>query len=308
MIRSKDLVLLCVTLGSIALGALFPTVGRPFAALPKYFMMVLLFLSFTSVRINDVAQTLRLRWGDVLFLTALKLLALPVLAYVMFKAILPEYAVAALLLSGVSTGVVSPFFGDMLEAETPLLMVVLVLTSMLVPFTLPLLAALLLGRSMTIPLSAMIQLLAMVIFLPLLAVETLRRLRPDLIGPIEDAKYPLSLLLFALTNLGIFSGYSEFFRAAVSSVLLALLAALILGALYFLVGVAVSWNRPAPYQVSTIIAFGIMNNILVIVFGSEFFGPLEPTVAAMYTIPFFSLVVPMRMYRGWSVRRARTGS
>jgi hypothetical protein len=35
-----------------------------------------------------------------------------------------------------------------------------------------------------------------------------------------------------------------------------------------------------------------MNNVLVIVFSSEFFTPLEPTVAAMYMIPFFGLILP----------------
>jgi len=39
-----------------------------------------------------------------------------------------------------------------------------------------------------------------------------------------------------------------------------------------------------------------MNNVLVIVFASEFFGPLEPTVAAMYMIPFFGLILPIRGY------------
>jgi len=37
---------------------------------------------------------------------------------------------------------------------------------------------------------------------------------------------------------------------------------------------------------------GNMNNVLVIVFSSEFFGPIEPMVAAMYIIPFFGLVMP----------------
>ena len=40
-----------------------------------------------------------------------------------------------------------------------------------------------------------------------------------------------------------------------------------------------------------------MNNVLVLVFASEFFGPLEPTLAAMYMIPFFGLIFPMRVYQ-----------
>jgi BASS family bile acid:Na+ symporter len=38
--------------------------------------------------------------------------------------------------------------------------------------------------------------------------------------------------------------------------------------------------------------------VLVIVFSSQFFGPVETLVAAMYMIPFFVLVIPLRYYRG----------
>jgi len=42
---------------------------------------------------------------------------------------------------------------------------------------------------------------------------------------------------------------------------------------------------------------GNLNNVLVIVFSSEFFGPIEPLVAAMYMAPFFVIVIPLRYYR-----------
>lgn len=44
------------------------------------------------------------------------------------------------------------------------------------------------------------------------------------------------------------------------------------------------------------VMLGNMNNVLVIVFSSRFFGPVEPLVAAMYTIPFFAIVIPLRYY------------
>jgi len=38
-------------------------------------------------------------------------------------------------------------------------------------------------------------------------------------------------------------------------------------------------------------------SILVLVFAARFFGPLESTVAAMYLIPFYGLIVPMRIFQ-----------
>jgi BASS family bile acid:Na+ symporter len=40
-----------------------------------------------------------------------------------------------------------------------------------------------------------------------------------------------------------------------------------------------------------------MNNVLMIVFSAQFFGPRETMTAAMYLLPFFGLVLPLRYYR-----------
>ena len=51
------------------------------------------------------------------------------------------------------------------------------------------------------------------------------------------------------------------------------------------------------FQVRDWVLLGVMNNILAMVFSAEFFSPLEPTVAAIYTIPFYSLIIPLRAYQ-----------
>jgi BASS family bile acid:Na+ symporter len=43
----------------------------------------------------------------------------------------------------------------------------------------------------------------------------------------------------------------------------------------------------------------IMNNVLVIVFSAQFFGALSPTLAAMYMLPFFTMIVPVKLLAQW---------
>ena len=47
-----------------------------------------------------------------------------------------------------------------------------------------------------------------------------------------------------------------------------------------------------------------INNVLMIVFSAQFFGPRETMTAAMYLLPFFGLVLPLRYYGG---HQGRTG-
>jgi BASS family bile acid:Na+ symporter len=72
--------------------------------------------------------------------------------------------------------------------------------------------------------------------------------------------------------------------------------AVILCAIYCLAGILFFRNHPLENRMAGAVMMGNMNNVLVIVFSSQFFGPVEPMVAAMYMIPFFGLVIPLRYY------------
>ena len=211
MLNKQDGILLIVTLSSIAIGVGLPVIGSPFSGLPKYCMMALLFLSFLSIRILRIWRTARARLGHIALILFYKLALLPVTAYLLFNLIAPQYALAALLLSGISTGVVSPFFADRLGVDTTFVLVIVVLSSVLVPFTLPLMVSFFIGETIQISLAEMVELLCMVVFLPLAAVQFLRKFSPMLIEGLQRIRYPLSLVLFAMTNLGVFSGYSTYF-------------------------------------------------------------------------------------------------
>ena len=103
-----------------------------------------------------------------------------------------------------------------------------------------------------------------------------------------------------MTNLGVFSGYAAFFRANPAMIAKSFLVALGLAAFYMISGIVMTLRRPVSDVIGTIIIFGIMNNVLVIVFSSEFFGALELAVAAIYTIPFYGLILPLRFYQSWA--------
>jgi BASS family bile acid:Na+ symporter len=301
MLRLKDFLLLIVIYSSVLTGVLFPRASSVFQPVPLYSMMSLLFLSFLPIKIGHIWQTIRhFSWTIFLFVI-FRMLFLPTCIALLFRLIWPAYSLSALLLSGISTGVVAPFISNLLGGNSPLVLVMVVVTSLLVPFTLPPLVGLLFGQTMHISLFSMTRLLSIVIFIPILSVEVVRKVFPGLAEVLMRTQYHIALVLFAMTNLGIFSKYSEFFYQKPMTIAAAALASFILGALYLMAGLFISWGRTVEDQLAAVISLGIMNNVLVIVFSSEFFTPIEPTVAAMYMIPFFALIIPLRAYRGWKV-------
>jgi len=299
MFRGRDLVLLIVIYSSLAAGILFPRIGRLFQSFPLYSMMALLFLSFLSIKISQIWYTLRqssMLIGCFLFI---RMLLVPVGIALIFRMVWPAYSLSALLLSGISTGVVAPFISTLLQANTPLVLVVVVISSLLVPFTLPPLVELLFSQSMDISVISMMRLLFLVVFVPLALAEIFKKTSRALVEGLIKKQYYISLIAFSVTNMGIFSRYSEFFYQQPLSIAAASAASFILAGIYLVAGLLISWGRKAEDQVATVICLGTMNNVLVIVFSSEFFTPLEPTVSAMYMIPFFALILPLRAYGSW---------
>ncbi len=299
MIRLNDLILLLVLFSSMLCGILAPEFGALFQPYPLYLMMLLLFTSLLPIRMDAVWVAVRGGWGGIALLAACKVVILPVAVFCAARFLFPDYAVAALLLTGISTGVVAPFISNLVGGNSALVLVMVVVTSPLVPFTLPLLVKILSEQAMTIPLWAMIRMLALVVFVPVAAVEAFRRIAPGLLAAVDRRRFPISLAVFAMINLAVFSKYSAFFHQRPGTILVAAGVVVVLGVIYILSGLALFRNRPVKDRLAAAVSMGNMNNILVVVFASKFFSPLEPTLAAMYMIPFFGLILPLRVFKRW---------
>jgi len=297
MFRLNDLILLLVVFSSMAVGILAPGPCAFFQPYPLYLMMFLLYLSFLSIRVETVLGTVRKIKITVLWLCAAKLVILPLILYFACRMIYPEYALAVLLLAGVSTGVVAPFIAGLLDADMPIVLAMVVLTSPLVPITLPVLVRFLPGQEFHVPFGPMFRMLVLTVFIPIAAVELSRRLLPKLTAALMKRRFPISLVIFALINFGVFSKYAVFFQQNPGTLLEATLVAIILALILLAAGILTTFRRTLPQQVGAAVSFGNMNNVLIIVFAAQFFGPLEPTLAAVYMIPFFGLILPLRAYR-----------
>jgi BASS family bile acid:Na+ symporter len=81
-----------------------------------------------------------------------------------------------------------------------------------------------------------------------------------------------------------------------SVIILSTVVAFAIATIYCVVGLTFFRKGSVENQIAGAVMLGNPNNILVIVFSSEFFGPVEPLVAAMYTIPFWMIVIPLRYY------------
>lgn len=295
MIRKNDLILLLVIFSSMGVGIAFPEQTRMLQPYPLYLMMFQLFFSFIKIEFAEVFRSIGKNASFLFILSLTKLLVVPTLLFFLTEAIWPKYALPVLLLSGISTGVVAPFVADLLDASMIPVLMMVVVSSLLVPFSLPALVSLLAGRTMEISFLSMVKILAMVIFTPAVCVIVMRRLMPSFLEKLERVQFPISMVLFALINIGVFSKYSSFFRENPIELAGTLFVAFSLSAVYHVVGFLVAWGRKKEERLAGAVSFSYLNAILLIAFASQFFGPLSSVLAAAYMLPFFVMIVPARL-------------
>jgi BASS family bile acid:Na+ symporter len=294
LFRKNDIILLIVEFGSIGLAIAFPERFTAFLPYPLYLMMVFLFFSFLKVEFGEVLQHIKETASIIPILCLIKLVLLPAGLFYLFHLLWPKYAIPVLLLSGVSTGVMAPFFSGLLNASTLLALMMVVLSSLLVPFTLPALVKLLAGQAIQISFLSMVEMLVMVVFIPALAAILTRQFSPSFSKRLEKIQFPVSMVLLALVSFGIFPKYSSFFRERPADLLEPIFVAYLLSVIYHLVGYFATRSVKKGDRFGGAISFANMNNVLIIVFSAQFFGFLSPTLAAVYMLPFFTMIVPLR--------------
>ncbi len=303
-IRLNDLLLVLVVISSMAAAIIFPDFGSRFKALPFYCLMIAFFLSCLSIDLASVWKALMVHSAQIFVLALMKLAILPVIIYFVFYLFAPRYALSALLLTGVSTGVVAPMISNMVRGNSALVLVAVVITSALAPFTLPALIKIVVAKEVAVSFLSMLRMLATLVFVPIVIVEIIRYLMPRIVAPILKFQFPVSLVLFALMDLGVFYRYAPFFKKEPFAIVTAGVVVFVLAAIYCGVGILFFRKGSVENRLAGAVMLGNLNNVLVIVFSSEFFGPVEALVAAMYTIPFFVIVIPLRYYHHRKTRTA----
>ena len=297
--NNDDSILLIVIAFSIAIGILLPSFGIIFEPFLLVWLGFLLFLNLLKMDPQKLGFIIKKPLSVIIFIV-IKLIAIPVLLYAITNIIYPSLALSVLLLSGISTGLGAPFVINVFEKSNRLPFVVgmIILTSIAVPFILPSLVFLLVDVSkFEIPVENMMILLAEALFLPLFAGWFTKRKAPNLAKKIEEKSFILSLIMISFINFGIFAKYSDYFFSQYSFVISMTVAAFTLYFIYGTIGYLAAFfleKKDKSFGIAAFVIMSYVNNILVVVFASKFFGSEIAALAVFYNLSYYSMIIPMK--------------
>jgi bile acid:Na+ symporter, BASS family len=293
-LHHDDAVLAACITGSMSAGVLLPAAGLVVEPYILVWLGVLLFLNLIRLNTSDLVATFT-RPRQLAVLSAVKLVALPFGSYAFAYFVYQPFALPVLLLSGISTGLGAPFVVNLIGGRLPLIVGMIIATSLAVPFVLPSIVYALVGSRFDIPVIDMILLLSAALFTPLAAGWFIKKHVAAVAKFADEKSFPLSLVFIVLINFGMFAKFSGYFYEEPVFLLQTVAAAFICYAAYSLVGYASApGGRHERY--AGLIAMSYINNVLVTVFAIQFFGSEIAALAALYNIPYYAGIVAIKRF------------
>ncbi|MGC1930876.1 MAG: arsenic resistance protein [Candidatus Nitrosopolaris sp.] len=315
--NSSAMLFLAVTI-SMVIGVLLPQFSKIFAPYLLIWLGGLLFLNLIQLETSELVSTFD-RAKDIVLLSLIKLVVLPLALYASTSVIYPPLALPVLLLSGISTGLGAPFVANFVGTKLTLIVGLIIVTSLAVPFVLPPIVHLLYGSHFSIPIIGMIVSLSAALLTPFLAGWFTKKFATNIAEFVSEKSLYLSIVLIALMNMAVFSKISIYFFDSPLFVIEMVLIAFLLFGVYGTAGYAltlvitsrtrseetsitnisksntIEWRRTA--AIEGLIAMAYVNNILVAVFAEQFFGIQTAVLPALYNIPYYiGIIILKKLY------------
>jgi bile acid:Na+ symporter, BASS family len=289
---NDDIILIVAIVGSMSAGVLLPAAGRMVEPYILVWLGALLFLNLLRLNPSDLIAVFK-KPKQLAVLSIIKLVALPAGMYALAYVVYEPFALPVLLLSGISTGLGAPFVVNLIGGQLPLVIGMIIITSVAVPFVLPSIVYAFVHSQFEIPLLHMMFLLSIALFTPLAAGWLTQKYFPAGSKFLDRNSFPLSLVFIILINWGMFAKFAGFFYSEQTFLLQTVATGFLCYAVYCLVGyVGATGSRQE--KRAGLIATSYVNNVLVAVFAFQFFGSQVAALAALYNIPYYVGIIAIK--------------
>ncbi len=289
-----------ILFASLFVGVNFSEQTIHLAPYSTHLLALIFFLAALKIDLKQLISYLKDR--KMMFeVNIFMLIALPTVVYFITNWIYPELTIALVLLATMPSGMTDALLSEIAGGNKNLALVFTVSTSLLAPFTIPLMLKLLLGAAVVVPFMDMAILLGKVIFVPFIIANLLKMMFRKQIDEAYDWFTPVSIILLALLTIGIVAKQSDIIRSALVGgkpmIYLALLFTFFIG-IHLISYLMVFWRNHTD-RIAITICSTYMNVTLAIYLADKFFtgtNVVAPVILAI--LPWSLLLVPFKAIVG----------
>lgn len=247
-------------------------------------LAVVMTLSFLSIDIGSLKAAAASVHIYLLIIGVFKVL-LPGLLYFAVLPFSPEIALALLLLTATSMAIISTVLTDLLSGDTAFILMLVVFSTLIAPFQMPLVLRLFAGRDIEIDALSMMITLIKLILVPFGISMIIRFLLPNLVKKTKYSYSAVSVLLSTAVLMAVLTNGADYIRSDLGRVPLMLGPVFAFGGLNAMLGYhglfLLSKKRRIGLSVSTL----YMNIGLSVIIAVKYFSPAVLMFCVLYELP-----------------------
>ncbi len=253
-------------------GFIFPNIFKPIAPYGSFLLMLIFFTSSLRLSLNELKNYAK-DWKMVALTSLFMLVFLPVAMWLPPRIFAPDWALPFLIVGAMPTGMTIALIAEYFGGKTTLALVITASTSLLAPFTIPLVFQFLIGKTVPIPALKLFLDLLYTIVLPFAVAAFVQRKAKKFVKRHDAWWRQISIIAFGVLVAGIVAD-----TTAGSTIVLGwdevgiLIVMLIyLAGLTWLAYVMAWWRSPGE-KATIALSMIYMNNTLALFIGNRYFG------------------------------------
>lgn len=255
-------------------------------------LMLMLFMVFLKTDVTQILHKMK-NYRQVLFFTFMYMLAIPVFFYLAALPFDGNMALGLMLLTAMPAGAASPALTDIVRGNTALSASIVITTSLVAPVTVPLLFRLLNISDLTVNYWLVFRDLAMLIFIPLLASQIIKRCCPSLIIKTSHLFTSLNVLILTGMVYAIIGSQRETILNEPVAILWQTGVLFVVFILLHVIGYLMGFKEDRKGKIATAVGAAYMNNAMAIVLAAVYF-PSVLVLMVLSEIPWNTLLMPFR--------------
>lgn len=295
-----------VLLLAIVLGLAFPSFAVRLAPYSTVILGIIFFLSALKIDVKDFKRDTT-DWKMLAVVNLWMLFALPVIVFMFTRLLAPEFTMAFVILAAMPAGMTSPLLSDIIGGRQSLALILTMSTSLLAPFTVPLMVKFLGGATVQVSFWSMFVTLGEVIFIPFILAALTKKLFHVHIKAASFTFKPISIILLGLLIMSVVAKQSGvILRGFTPEFVKEIVALFILFGLFHVFGYFTCFWRDRRDRLTITVCTTYMNFTLAIYLVGIFFDQPNIIVPVVLSVlPWSLLMVPFKAFAQQRLKATR---
>ena len=280
-------------IAGLVLGLSYPIYNELLMQLFEPLLMIMLLLVFLKSDLVHILREIK-NYKLMLYLVCAYMIIIPVLFFFAIDLFNHKLAIGILLLTAMPAAVSLPALADIVKGNTALSTSITIVTSIIAPFTIPILFGLLNFDNLAINPWQIFKDLTIIIFVPMLLSQVIRKFFTKTIHKTKHLFTSINILLLSIMVYIVMGSIRDVVIVDSMDIIMQVVFLYIIFSLLHVIGYLLAYKQNNQNKITISIGAAYMNNSMAIVLAAKYFDPYILVLMALSALPWTTMLAPFR--------------